>query len=111
MIFTICPNIKLRNFLEINYLQEEKGIGFKLERHALNMLIVGPVLWLIGSVHNSCQIYERVDGHIQILQESVTIPFLLGSLLFVVGAIINTRDQSSWIYHGLLLLVSHFPPN
>ncbi|XP_056694372.1 uncharacterized protein [Spinacia oleracea] len=104
MIFTICPNIKLRNFLEINYLQEEKGIGFKLERHALNMLIVGPVLWLIGSVHNSCQIYERADGHIQILQESVTIPFLLGSLLFVVGAIINTRDQSSWIYHGLLLL-------
>lgn len=75
------------------------------------MLVAGPVLWLIGSIHNSCQIYERADGHVQILQESVTVPFLLGSLLFVVGAIINSREQSRWFYHGLMLLVSRFCAN
>ncbi|KMT16076.1 hypothetical protein BVRB_3g052440 [Beta vulgaris subsp. vulgaris] len=86
------------------FILEEKGIGYKLENHAMNMLVAGPVLWLIGSIHNSCQIYERADGHVQILQESVTVPFLLGSLLFVVGAIINSREQSRWFYHGLMLL-------
>ncbi|XP_021729033.1 uncharacterized protein LOC110696070 [Chenopodium quinoa] len=97
----------LLSFLGILFLLilEEKGVYYSsLERHALNMLIAGPVLWLIGSIHNSCQIYERADGHIQILQESVNIPFLLASLLFVVGAILNSREQSRWIYHGLMLL-------
>lgn len=89
-------------------MQEEKGVGFKLEKHALNMLVAGPILWLIGSIHNSCQIYERADGHVQILQESVTVPFLLASLLYVVGAIINSREQSRRFYHGLNLLVSYY---
>ncbi|CAH2068853.1 unnamed protein product [Thlaspi arvense] len=62
------------------FLQEEKGYGYvKLETHALNMLIAGPVLWVLGSIHNSCQIYERSGGHIQVLQESVHVPFLMGS--------------------------------
>ena len=72
------------------------------------MLIAGPVLWLIGSIHNSCQIYERADGHVQILQECVNIPFLLASLLFVVATIINRREQSTSIFHGIMLLVSSF---
>lgn len=88
-------------------LQEEKGYGyFKLERHALNMLIAGPVLWVLGSIHNSCQIYERADGHIQILQQSVHIPFLMGSLLFMVGSIINCHEQARLVHHGIDLLVS-----
>ncbi|RVW72288.1 Plastidial pyruvate kinase 4, chloroplastic [Vitis vinifera] len=83
------------------FLQEEKGYGyFKLERHALNMLIAGPVLWVLGSIHNSCQIYERADGHIQILQQSVHIPFLMGSLLFMVGSIINCHEQARLVHHG-----------
>lgn len=72
----------------------------------MNMLIAGSVLWMVGSIHNSCQIYERAGGHIQILQHGVLIPFLMGSLLFVVGAILNSREQSGWIHHGLELLVS-----
>lgn len=87
-------------------LQAEKGYGYsKLERHAKNMLIAGPVLWLLGSIHNSCQIYERADGHVQILQQSVHIPFLIGSVLFTVGAILNTREQHGLFRHGLQLLV------
>ncbi|OAY48419.1 uncharacterized protein LOC110617653 [Manihot esculenta] len=87
------------------FLQEEKGYGyFKLERHALNMLIAGPALWVLGSIHNSCQIYERADGHVQILQGSVHIPFLMGSLLFFVGAMLNRQEQAGSDHHGVLLL-------
>nr|DAD19170.1 TPA_asm: hypothetical protein HUJ06_020633 [Nelumbo nucifera] len=86
--------------------QAEKGryYYFRLEKYALNMLIVGSVLWLIGSINNSCQIYERADGHVQILQQSVYLPFLMGSLLFLVGAILNCHEQSGMIHHGLMLL-------
>ncbi|XP_075494361.1 uncharacterized protein LOC142531961 [Primulina tabacum] len=76
----------------------------KLELHALNMLIAGPVLWLLGSIHNSCQIYERADGTVQILQESVHIPFMMASLLFLVGGIINSREQIGYDRRGLDLL-------
>ncbi|XP_027337197.1 uncharacterized protein LOC113850870 [Abrus precatorius] len=87
------------------FIQEEKGHGyFKLEKHALNMLVAGPVLWLIGSIHNSCQIYERADGHVQILQQCVYIPLLLGSLSFMLGAILNYHEQSREIHHGIHLL-------
>uniref|UniRef100_A0A5B7AVH6 Uncharacterized protein n=1 Tax=Davidia involucrata TaxID=16924 RepID=A0A5B7AVH6_DAVIN len=88
-------------------MQEEKGYGyFKFEKHALNMLIAGPALWVLGSIHNLCQIYERADGHVQILQESVHIPFLMGSLLFLVGVILNCREQTGLIHHGMELLVN-----
>ncbi|KAG6391591.1 hypothetical protein SASPL_149347 [Salvia splendens] len=87
------------------FVQAEKGYGlFKLETHALRMLIAGPVLWLIGSIHNSCQIYERSDAHIQILQEAVLIPFLLASVLFIVSAVINCLEHDAAIHHGLDLL-------
>ncbi|GMH17853.1 hypothetical protein Nepgr_019694 [Nepenthes gracilis] len=87
------------------FLQEEKGYAYvKLERHALNLVIAGPVLWLVGSIHNGCQIYERAEGQVQILQESVHIPFLMGSLLFVVGGILNSCEQSGWPCHGIELL-------
>ncbi|KAL5744761.1 hypothetical protein ACOSP7_027629 [Xanthoceras sorbifolium] len=87
------------------FIQAEKGYGyFKLEKHALNMLIAGPILWVLGSIHNSCQIYERADGHVQILQQTVHIPFLMGSLLLLVGAIFNSREQAGMLHHGIELL-------
>ncbi|KAB1204989.1 hypothetical protein CJ030_MR7G015177 [Morella rubra] len=73
--------------------------------HFIQSLIAGPSLWVLGSIHNSCQIYERAGGHVQMLQRSVQIPFLMGSLLFVVGAILNYREQASVVHHGLELLV------
>ncbi|KAM5557551.1 hypothetical protein ABKV19_024768 [Rosa sericea] len=87
------------------FIQVEKGYGYyKLEKHAMNMLIAGPVLWLLGSIHNSCQIYERSDGHVQILQQSVQIPFLIASVLFTIGAVSNILEQGGVVYHGLELL-------
>ncbi|CAN8277320.1 unnamed protein product [Cochlearia groenlandica] len=75
-------------------------------KHTLNMLIVGPLLWAIGSIHNSCQVYERADSHVQILQQCVHIPFLIGSLLFLLSAILNNFDQSggSSSHSGLKLV-------
>ncbi|KAK1361173.1 Polypyrimidine tract-binding protein-like protein 2 [Heracleum sosnowskyi] len=93
----------LLSFLAILFLfiQEEKQKYYKLEKHGMNMLIAGSSLWVLGSIHNSCQIYERADGHVQVLQESVHIPFLMGSLLFLVGSVINGREQASTLHHGL----------
>ncbi|KAL0738526.1 hypothetical protein Bca4012_014736 [Brassica carinata] len=76
------------------------------EKHALNMLIAGPLLWVIGSIHNSCQIYERADSHVQILQQCVHIPFLVGSLLFLVSALLNSFDQSGSSHTALKLLIT-----
>ncbi|XP_062120233.1 uncharacterized protein LOC133834584 [Humulus lupulus] len=87
------------------FLQEEKGYGYlKVEKHAVNMVIAGPVLWVVGSIHNSCQVYERADGHVQILQQSVHIPFLIGSLLLTVASILNARELAGQLFHGLQLL-------
>lgn len=70
------------------------------------MLIAGPLLWVIGSIHNSCQIYERADSHVQILQQCVHIPFLVGSLLFLVSSLLNSFDQTGSSHTALKLLVS-----
>ncbi|XP_020270671.1 uncharacterized protein LOC109845816, partial [Asparagus officinalis] len=86
-------------------IQMEKGYSYRLEKHALNLLIVGPVLWVIGSIHNLCQFYERSNSHVQILQKCVQIPFLMGSLLFLVGGFFNRHNvfshmilAKSWIW-------------
>nr|XP_043614263.1 uncharacterized protein LOC122586331 [Erigeron canadensis] len=91
-------------FLLIQVWGNKGYIHNRLEVHALNMLIAGSVLWVLGSILNSCQIYERADGHVQILQQSVHIPFLTGSFLFMVGAILNSREQPRYLRHRIHLL-------
>lgn len=96
-------------YVALSKLQLIKGyVEYKLEKHALNLLIAGSIFWLFGTINNACQIYERADGHVQILQESVHIPFLMGCCLFLVGAILNSHEQARSIHHGLELLVSVF---
>ncbi|KAJ0989323.1 hypothetical protein J5N97_007679 [Dioscorea zingiberensis] len=73
-------------------IQEKRGYNYRLENYSMNMLIVGPVFWLLGSIHDVFQIYERADGQLQILQKTVQIPFLFGSLLFLVGGIFNKHE-------------------
>ena len=86
----------------------ERGYRHGLEKHGLNLLIAGPALWCLGSIHNICQIYERANGHVQILQKSVQIPLLLGSTLFFVGGIVNRNDIYSHSSHSFTLLVNPF---
>ncbi|CAA7397406.1 unnamed protein product [Spirodela intermedia] len=74
------------------FIQRERGYSQRMEKQAVNTLVAGPALWLLGSIHNLCQVYERADGHVQILQKFVQIPFLMGSLLFLVGGVFNSRE-------------------
>ncbi|KAM3413189.1 hypothetical protein ACQJBY_004393 [Aegilops geniculata] len=67
--------------------------GDKLERRAADALLAGAVLWMLGSVLSSCQVYERADGRAQLLQSSVQVPVLLGSLLFLVAAVLHRRRE------------------
>ncbi|XP_047076865.1 uncharacterized protein LOC124687056 [Lolium rigidum] len=88
-------------FFEI---QMDRGYRHGLEKHGLNLLIAGPALWLLGSIHNICQIYERASGHVQILQKSVQIPLLLGSTIYLVGGIVNRHDIHTHSSAGFTLL-------
>ncbi|MQM11286.1 hypothetical protein Taro_044191 [Colocasia esculenta] len=84
------------------FIQAERGYGYRLEKHAVNTLIAGPAMWVLGSIHNLCQVYERADGHIQVLQKCVQIPFLMGSLLFLVGGVFNRQEVFGRVrHHGL----------
>ncbi|PKU72631.1 uncharacterized protein LOC110094449 isoform X1 [Dendrobium catenatum] len=86
--------------------QMERGhYNWSLEKHAVNLLIAGPVFWLLGSVHDLCQVYERSNGLLQLLQKSVQIPFLMGSLLFLVGGIFNRYEIFGQIHHHSFKLV------
>ncbi|KAE8781452.1 hypothetical protein D1007_45317 [Hordeum vulgare] len=67
--------------------------GDRLERRAADALLAGAVLWILGSVLSSCQTYERADGRAQLLQSSVQVPVLLGSLLFLVAAVLHRRGE------------------
>ncbi|KAL4204156.1 hypothetical protein AMTRI_Chr01g130740 [Amborella trichopoda] len=75
-------------------IQVDKG------RHGLSLLIAGPALWVLGSIHNSCQVYERADSYMQILQKAVHLPFLLGSLLFLVGGILSVMMTHDTLDRG-----------
>ncbi|XP_058749570.1 uncharacterized protein LOC131622550 [Vicia villosa] len=87
------------------FIEEENGfVSLKMEKPVVNMLVAGPVFWVVGSIHNSCQVYERADGHVQILQQFVYVPFLMGSLSFMLGAILNYHEQYKEIHHGIYLL-------
>ncbi|RCV16299.1 hypothetical protein SEVIR_3G129300v4 [Setaria viridis] len=84
---------------------EGAGYSYGREKHAANMLLAAALLWLLGSVLNSCQVYERADGRAQLLQSSVQMPMLLGSLLFLVAAVLNRRRVSgSWRHEPAILV-------
>ncbi|XP_020576825.1 uncharacterized protein LOC110022296 [Phalaenopsis equestris] len=80
--------------------KERESYNWRLEKHATNLLIAGPVFWLLGSVQNLSQVYERSNGLLQILQNSVQIPFLMGSLLFLLGGIFSRYE----IHHSFKLV-------
>ncbi|TVU20106.1 hypothetical protein EJB05_36299, partial [Eragrostis curvula] len=68
---------------------EGAAFSYGKERHAANMVLAAALLWLVGSVLNACQVYERADGRAQLLQASVQVPLLLGSLFFLLAAVAN----------------------
>ena len=69
--------------------QAEKGYAdFKLEKHGLNMLIAGPILFVYGLIYT---IHVLVAcGHLQIT-------FLIWSLLVIASVICNSCEQAELI--------------
>ena len=69
--------------------QAEKGYAdFKLEKHGLNMLIAGPILFVYGLIYT---IHVLVAcGHLQIT-------FLIWSLLIIACVICNSCEQAELI--------------
>ncbi|XP_073006558.1 uncharacterized protein [Typha latifolia] len=84
--------------------QEDKGHSYRLQMHAVNTLIAGPLLWVLGNILNTCQVYERADGHTQILQSTVHVPFLMGSLLFLVGGFFNRHYVLGPVRHDFKII-------
>ncbi|KAK3134716.1 hypothetical protein QOZ80_5BG0409830 [Eleusine coracana subsp. coracana] len=89
--------------------QGEEGYSYGKERHAANLVVAAALLWMVGSVLNACQVYERADGRAQLLQATVQVPLLLGSLFFLLAAVANrgrTRSpllvSRSWVWLSLL---------
>ncbi|TVT97180.1 hypothetical protein EJB05_57552, partial [Eragrostis curvula] len=92
---------------------EGAAFSYGKERHAANMVLAAALLWLVGSVLNACQVYERADGRAQLLQASVQVPLLLGSLFFLLAAVANRGRvlnlgrsrvlvSRSWVWLSLL---------
>ncbi|KAJ8457799.1 hypothetical protein OPV22_030725 [Ensete ventricosum] len=95
IVGTILTFIGILFFL----IQMEKRYSLRLESHAINTLIAGPIFWVIGSIHNICQVYETANGHVQILQKCVQGKSwvwlcLSGSCLFSVGGLLNVVKVS-----------------
>ncbi|EPS69524.1 hypothetical protein M569_05242, partial [Genlisea aurea] len=88
------------------FLEVENGGDpyLKWERASLSMFVAGPTLWTLGSILNSCQIYERSGAYVQLLQASVAVPFSMASLLFLVASILNETEHIGSHRHGLELL-------
>ncbi|MCO5563546.1 hypothetical protein L7F22_017191 [Adiantum nelumboides] len=65
---------------------ESLSVGGR-ERAALQLLIAGSVCWVLGSLHNACQVYNRSSATLQLFQKAVYLPLLAASILFLYGAI------------------------
>lgn len=70
-----------------------------LSKHAYIFLIVAPALWLLGSIHNSFQLYENTELDVQAYQRGVTLPFVIGSLLLVLAGIVNVLSWPAAALH------------
>ncbi|KAJ7299098.1 hypothetical protein O6H91_10G028900 [Diphasiastrum complanatum] len=61
-------------------------------RLAYWLLVAGPALWLLGSIHNASQVYEKANLQVQAYQGAVGIPFIIGSNLFLVSSILTIQS-------------------
>ncbi|EFJ32669.1 hypothetical protein SELMODRAFT_270578 [Selaginella moellendorffii] len=57
--------------------------------HGLRMLIAGPALWLLASIHNIFQLYERASLGVQAYERGVTVCFVIASTLLLCGGVIG----------------------
>ncbi|KAG0571082.1 hypothetical protein KC19_6G210100 [Ceratodon purpureus] len=66
----------------------------KVTDHAYSLLIAGSVFWLLGSIHNSFQVYVNTDTRVQFMQKTMSVPMLIACTLFLVAAILSFETWS-----------------
>lgn len=68
------------------FIQAEKGYGYwKFEKTCIELAYCWSCLWLIGSIRNSCQTYERAGGHVQIFARECPCFISIGKPIVHVG--------------------------
>ncbi|MCO5562080.1 hypothetical protein L7F22_015706 [Adiantum nelumboides] len=67
------------------------------ERAALQLLIAGSVCWVLGSLHNACQVYNRSSATLQLFQKAVYLPLLVASILFLVSSVLWFRSWPHFV--------------
>jgi hypothetical protein len=69
---------------------------------AFRLVISGSALWLLGSIHNAFQVYEKANARVQLLQMATSLPFLVSSELLLLSGILPL--QISNFVHGRKLM-------
>lgn len=67
------------------------------EQVALQLVIAGSVFWVLGSLHNACQVYNRSSATLQIFQKAVYLPLLVASTLLLVSSILWYRSWPHFV--------------
>ncbi|KAI5058353.1 hypothetical protein GOP47_0026523 [Adiantum capillus-veneris] len=70
------------------------------ERAALELLIAGSVCWVLGSLHNACQVYNRSSATLQLFQKAVYLPLLVASILFLVSSVLWFKSWPHFVLVG-----------
>ncbi|KAH7285012.1 hypothetical protein KP509_33G007500 [Ceratopteris richardii] len=67
------------------------------EHTAIQLLIAGSALWLLGSLHNACQVYINSNALIQLYQKAVYLPLLIASTLLLVSSVLWFKSWPQFV--------------
>lgn len=82
----------------------DESTAINASKHAYRLLIAGPALWLLGSIHNSFQSYENTELEVQAYQRGVTLSFVTGSLLLLLSGVVAILPWSLDSLHTAQML-------
>ncbi|KAG0593342.1 hypothetical protein KC19_1G322200 [Ceratodon purpureus] len=58
---------------------------------SFRLVVAGSALWLLGSIHNAFQVYEKTGMRIQVLQKAVSVPCIIASELLLVSGVVSLQ--------------------
>lgn len=83
-----------------------ESTAHSVSTHVYRLLIAAPAFWLLGSIHNSFQVYANTDLEVQAYQRAVTLPFVIGSLLLLLSGIVTILSWPAAAFHTAKMLSS-----
>lgn len=84
----------------------DADVSEKVINHSYGMLIAGPALWLLGSIQNAFQVYQKTDTRVQLMQKAVSIPFVIATTLILVSAVLFYESTYTLLPADILARVS-----